>query len=129
MDWVNLIEQIFQLCVFPLLGVLTSYLVVFIKNKTKQATEASDNVLFNKYITMLGDTIATCVMATQQTYVNALKEQNAFDKEAQKVALDMTTETVKAFLSEEAKVYLQAIYGDLDALIKQKIEAQICGSK
>jgi hypothetical protein len=41
----------------------------------------------------------------------------------------MTADTVKAFLSEEAKIYLQAIYGDLDALIKQKIEAEICNSK
>jgi hypothetical protein len=43
---------------------LTSYLVVFIKNKTKQATEASDSALFNKYVTMLSDTITTCVLAT-----------------------------------------------------------------
>lgn len=31
---------------------------------------------------MLGNTIETCVIATNQTYVNALKDKNAFTPEA-----------------------------------------------
>lgn len=125
MDWTNLLQDIFQLCVIPLLGVLTSYLVVFIKNKTKQVTDMTDNAVTDKYINMLSDTVTTCVLATTQTYVNSLKQANAFDAEAQKIALDMTVDTVKAILSEEAKAYLTAAYGDLNALIIQKIEAEI----
>jgi hypothetical protein len=125
MDWTNLVQEIFQLCVIPLMGVLTSYLVVFIKNKTKQVTDSTNSALADKYINMLSDTVTTCVLATSQTYVNSLKQANAFDAEAQKVALNMTIDTVKAILSDEAKVYLTAAYGDLNALITQKIEAEI----
>ena len=34
MDYMALLQEIFQVCIIPLLGVLTTYLVMFIKNKT-----------------------------------------------------------------------------------------------
>ena len=34
MNTTELIAQIFEICIIPLLGILTSYLVMFIKNKT-----------------------------------------------------------------------------------------------
>ncbi len=123
------ISEILQICVIPILGILTTYLVAFIKNKTKQITDATDHAIANKYIEMLSDTITTCVMATNQTYVNVLKQENAFTVEAQKEALNMTAQTVKAILSAEATAYLTAIYGDIDALIMQKIEAEVNKNK
>ena len=35
---------------------------------------------------MLSETITKCVVATNQTYVETLKKQGKFDKEAQKIA-------------------------------------------
>jgi len=35
---------------------------------------------------MLDDTITKCVIATNQTYVDSLKDKNAFDKAAQEEA-------------------------------------------
>ena len=78
----EIIIQIFQLCIIPLLGILTKY------NETAQ-----------KYTTMIFDTIAKCVIATNQTYVNSLKEQNAFDAEAQKTAFNKTMNAVLEILS------------------------------
>jgi hypothetical protein len=34
MDWMLMLYQIFELCVIPLLGVLTMYLVQFIRMKS-----------------------------------------------------------------------------------------------
>lgn len=129
MDWMAILSEIVWVCVIPLLGILTTYLVILIKNKTKQITDATENSLADKYINMLSDTITTCVMATNQTYVNNLKKENMFDKEAQKEALNKTADAVKQILSADAQKYLNETYGDVSALIMQKIEAEVAKNK
>ena len=74
---------------------------------------------------MLTDTISACVIATNQTYVEALKKENAFTKEAQQQAFDMTFNAVMDVLTDDAKEYLTHIYGDLTAYISNKIEAEV----
>lgn len=125
MDWMELLAQIFQLCIVPLVGVLTSFLVSYLKKKSVELQEKTDNELAKKYMQMLTDTICVCVMATNQTYVDALKKQGKFDKEAQEKAFQMTLNAVLAILSQEAQDYLTSIYGDLNAYITQLVEAQV----
>lgn len=125
----EILQQIFQVCIIPLLGVLTTYLVVFIKKKTEQLKQTTDNELYQKYMDMLSETIVNCVIATNQTYVDALKDKNAFDKEAQAEAFNMTYQAVCDILSTDAMVYLNEAIGDLDALIRQMIEAQVNTNK
>jgi ubiquinone biosynthesis protein UbiJ len=84
-----------------------------------------ENDTADKYIAMLADTITTCVVATNQTYVEALKKDNAFTKEAQQEALQQTLGAIMAVLSEDAKEYLSSIYGDLTAYITTRIEAEV----
>lgn len=129
MDWLNLLNDIFRLCVVPLLAVLTTYLVNYIKAKSNELAEKSNNDLEQKYMLMLAETIADCVLATNQTYVEALKNQNAFDKNAQEEAFKKTYESVMAVLSEDAKAYLANAYGDLSIYLTQKIEAEVNKSK
>ena len=129
MDWMVMLYQIFELCVIPLLGVLTMYLVQYIKMKSQEITDKTDSELADKYIQMLTDTITTCVIATNQTYVEALKKQGKFDKEAQMEAFELTYNAVMAVLTDEAKHYLAAIYGDLTAYITTRIEAEVNVSK
>lgn len=129
MDWMVMLYQIFELCVIPLLGVLTMYLVQFIKAKSQEISDKTDSELADKYIQMLTDTITTCVIATNQTYVESLKKQGKFDAEAQKEAFNLTYNAVMAVLTDEAKHYLVAIYGDLNAYITTRIEAEVNVSK
>ena len=79
MDYMEMLQKIFEVCVIPLLGILTTYLVLFIKQKSKELQETTDNELYKKYIELLQDTIVRCVIATNPTYVEALKNKNAFD--------------------------------------------------
>lgn len=125
MDWIKLLQEIFYVCVIPLLGVLTTYLVQYLKAKGNQIADSTDNALASKYIKMLIETICTCVEATNQTYVEALKKAGAFDEAAQKEAFNKTKEAVMNILSDEAKKYLASIYGDLDQFIESMIEAQV----
>lgn len=129
MNWLEMLQQIFQVCIIPLLGVLTTYLVMFIKNKSAALQEQTDNELYKKYIALLDETITKCVIATNQTYVEALKNKNAFDPEAQKKAFEMTYQSVLAILSKDAQDYLTEAVGDLNAYIVKSIEAQVNANK
>lgn len=122
---IELLNQIFQLCIVPLLGVLTTYLVQFIRKKVKDITATEKNEKAQKYIQMLSDTITNCVIATNQTYVDNLKDKNAFDEEAQKVAFEKTYQAIMKTLNDEAYKYLEEIYGDLEEYIKTKIESEV----
>lgn len=125
----ELLLQIFEVCILPLLGTLTIFLIKWINSKSAQLQASTDNELLQKYIGMLDSTITSCVLTTTQTYVEALKKQGQFDAEAQKIAFEQTKNAVLAILSEEAKLYLTSALGDLSLYIDNKIEAEVKLSK
>ena len=129
MDTVKMLNQIFQVCVIPLLGILTAYLVQFIQVKKNELIASTDSELQKKYLNLLADTITKCVQATNQTYVDALKEKNAFTPEAQKEAFNKTLNAVLSILNDEAKTYLNKALGDLNTYITNQIEAQVKAAK
>ena len=129
MEWMIVLQQVFELCIIPLLGIITVYIVQFIKTKTKELNSNNSNEVLSKYIEMLSNTICECVIATNQTYVDSLKKQGKFDAEAQKKAFEMTYKAVIGILSKEAKAYLASIYGDLTAYITNMIEAEVNKNK
>lgn len=129
MDWLNILQQIFELCIIPLLAIITRSLVIYISTKKDELKNKTDNELAKKYLDLLNDTIANCVIATNQTYVEALKKENAFTADAQKAAFEKTYQAVIATLSEEAQKYLPEVVGDLQTYIAQKIEASVNQNK
>jgi hypothetical protein len=129
MEWLPLLYQILEVCVIPLLGILTAYFVKFINMKSLEIQANVNNDMADKYIAMVADTVSACVIATNQTYVEALKKNNAFTAEAQKEAFNLTYNAVMAILTEDAKEYLAEIYGDVAAYITNKIEAEVNISK
>lgn len=129
MEWLPLLYQILEVCIIPLLGLLTAYIIKFINVKSNEIQHKVDNGLADKYIAMITDTISACVIATNQTYVETLKKQNAFTAEAQKEAFQLTYDAVMTILTDDAKNYLAEIYGDVAAYITNKIEAEVNISK
>lgn len=125
MNYGELITCIFQVCIIPLLTVLTTYFVKWVNAKSAEIKVNIDDAELVKYIDMLNRTITECVIATNQTYVEALKQQGKFDAEAQKIAFQMTSKAVLDILSEDAKEYLSAAVGDLNIYITNKIEAEV----
>ena len=121
----ELIASIFQVCIIPLLGVLTTFFVKWVNSKSAEVQASIDDKTLKKYLNMLTETISVCVLATNQTYVESLKAQGKFDSEAQKIAFETTCESVMNILSKEAKEYLTAAVGDLEAYVAKKIEAEV----
>ena len=125
MNWLEILEQIFQIVVIPLLGVGTLYLISLIKTKKMKLLEEVDSEITTKYINLLEQTIIDCVIATNQTYVNSLKEQGKFDVNAQKVAFQKTFDAVMTILTSDAKEYLALAIGDLEVYVTNKIESTV----
>lgn len=125
----ELLQQIFEVVLIPLLGLLTGFLVRFLNAKAQEIILKVNNDTAKKYTKMFTDTVTTCVIATKQTYVEALKGQDAFTEEAQKKAFEMTKTAVLAVLSEEAKKYLTNIVGDFNAYLDQTIETIVNETK
>ena len=125
MDFVTLVPVIFQLCIIPLLAILTKYITAWIEIKINEMTANKNDATFTKYMTLLQDTVISCVIATNQTYVETLKAQGKFDIEAQKEALKKTYDAVMAILTEDAINYLKEVLGDFDAYVNTMIESQV----
>ena len=104
----SIITLVFKLCILPILAILTKWLVSFIQQKMDEAAQKVDNELADKYLGMLSNTISKCVIATNQTYVEALKK-----------------DAVLTILEGDALNYLNEIIGDLDTYIDQQIEANV----
>ena len=130
--YLGLLSSIFEVCIIPLLGVLTAFAVAFLKAKKEEilakiATNKSqeEKDLAAKYLDMVEKTVANCVIATTQTYVDSLKQEGKFDADAQKIAFNKTLDAVLAILSDDAKNYLTQIFGDLNIYLTNLIESQV----
>ena len=128
-DFQELLKTITQTVLIPLLIALAGYAVKWINAKANEIKTKTKDEKIQKYISMLNNTITAAVIAVNQTYVDALKEKNAFTEEAQKEAFNRVYETIIATMTEEADRYLSEAIGDLDEYITTKIEEAVKENK
>ena len=125
----ELLVQIFQVCIIPLLGILTKYLIDFLNAKRQEINQTVDNETAIKYNNMIFNTVTDCVIATNQTYVEALKAQGTFDAEAQKIAFQKTLDAVLSILTDDAKEYITEAFGDITVYLTTLIESSVNKNK
>lgn len=121
----EIVIQIIQVCVIPLLGILTKFLVDFLSAKRDELNSKTDSEIAQKYTNMIYQTVVDCVIATNQTFVESLKKSGSFDEAAQKEAFNRTMSAVMAILSDDAKEYITEATGDLNTYLTQLIEAEV----
>jgi hypothetical protein len=129
MDWMNFLEQVFELVVYPVLSLAGAYLTYFISVKIKELKQKTNDDTAKKYLDLLDETVQKAVLATTQTYVDSLKSQGKFDTEAQKVAFKQTYDAVMKVLTADAVKYITESVGDLETYVTNKIEAEVKISK
>ena len=123
------LSQLFEIVIIPILGILTTYLVKLITIKINELSEKRDSEIEKKYLNLLNTTVTDCVLATTQTYVDALKREGKFDAEAQKAAFSQTYEAVMTILSQDAKEYFSSAVGDFELFLTKKIEMEVNSKK
>lgn len=129
MDIMTTLNEIFQILVPLAIMLGVTSLAVYLGAKKKQVKENTDSEIAHKYLDMLEDTIMKTVISTTQTYVEELKDKNAFDADAQKEAFAKTYNAVVNTLTEEAALYLTTIVGDLETYITTRIEYNVSVNK
>lgn len=129
LDWLDILYKVFEVALIPILGAAAIYLVALINAKKDELIKKTKDETTKKYIEMLDKTITDCVLATNQTYVEALKKAGSFDVEAQKKAFELTYQAVMTILTDDAHEYLNEVIKDLNTYITNKIESQVVISK
>ena len=109
--------------------VCATYLIQYLDQKSEQIIAQTDNMKIKAFLAEATDAVSTAVTYTSQTFVDALKKEGKFDKNRQQEALKQSLDKAISLLSEPAKKALADIYGDLEAYLTSKIEAEVRSQK
>jgi hypothetical protein len=127
--WKDILPIIVQIVLIPLLTALTGVAVKWINSKANEIKAKTDNVLIQRTIDLLNETIASAVISANQTYVNELKQEDAFSQDKQLKAFEHVYTTVMNSLTVEGKERLEAYIGDIKSYITNKIEEEVAKNK
>lgn len=100
-------------------------LFVYLTDLSKEKINLIENRNVREATSKLLDIIVKCVGATNQTFVNGLKETGGFDKAAQEEAWNNTKASIEKILDNESKEILGKAYGDLNDYINQALEDEV----
>ena len=114
----NVLAAVVTAIVLPLISYIGVGFSTYLNNKIKDETAKR----------LLNEATQIVLNATRvvfQTYVEALKAEGKFDKDAQLIALNKAKTIVLAELKEDTRSFIEKNYGDLSSWITNQIEASI----
>lgn len=115
---INIISVVVTSIVLPLISIAGAKLIQFINSKIKN-NKAAD------LLTTATTIVINAVRSVFQTYVEALKKEGSFNKDAQLIALNKAKDIALTQMTDEVKNYLVTTYGSLDSWLDTNIEATI----
>lgn len=121
-DWTTIIATALE-SLIPLVMTVLFYLAL---RWLKSRGATSDQI---QLATEAWKIFQSCVLSVNQTFVDVLKEQGAFDEHAQELARIKCKEQFELLISEEMKLAINALYGSLDAWIDANREAMVWQAK
>lgn len=124
------VMNIVETCVIsPLLIALTSYIITFLhKQIVKLQAQIKDEKIKN-LVSIAEGIVDQAVSTVTQTYVDGLKKEGVFDKDAQRAAFEKSKTYIYSLMTEETKKAIAENYGTLDTWVSTKIEEFIAKSK
>lgn len=114
----DLLIQVLYIVVTGCATALTGLLCAYINKKTKEITE-------NKYVIGAIDAVTTSVSSVTQTYVDAIKKDGKFTKNAQDKAKQKAKEIAIGLITIDGRKAVESLYGDFEAWIEHEIERQV----
>jgi len=118
MDWEEVLAYVVETLLKIVVMLVIPYIAVLIKQKV-------DNQVLNSYISDALEVVASGVTFINQTFVNGLKAEGKFDKEAQERAFLECKEYVLKLLSDASKDAIIKSCGDLETWIQVHIESMV----
>ena len=114
----NVLSVLLTAVILPLISIAGTQLIKFINSKIKN-NKAAD------LLTTATTIVINAVRSVFQTYVEALKKEGSFNKDAQIIALNKAKDIALTQMTDEVKNYLVTTYGSLDSWLDTNIEATI----
>ena len=113
----------------PLLVTIITICICIMTSKVAKDAARLAPSKYSEIIYGLENIVSKAVITTNQTFVNELKKQGKFDKEAMQEAYRKTYESIIASLSQSFFEYLDEETIDIDALLKNMIETSVNWNK
>lgn len=129
MTFKEFIQQLMYLVITGILPFVTVYFANYVKAIIQKNSEKVENEQIQSLINYAGEAISVAVMTVSQTYVDTMKTQGKFDKEAQAIAKQMAIDKAKELISKEMKSAIETVYSNFDAYLDNYIETIVRESK
>ena len=113
----------------PLLITIITICVCTMTSKIAKNAAESAPSKYSGIIYGLENIVNKAVITTNQTFVNELKKQGKFDKEAMEAAYNKTFNSIVASLSQSFFEYIDKENVDIDTLLKNMIETSVNWNK
>lgn len=119
------LKDILYIVITAAVPLLTTYICKFLYEKW---TEGKTNIKNDKIANTLDHVVSmvlNCVETTNQTFVDELKKNGEFTKEAAAEAFLMSKTMAIQMLSEDAAEIIIEVYGDIDVYLDTLIETTV----
>ena len=113
----------------PLLVTIITICICIMTSKVAKDAARLAPSKYSEIIYGLENIVSKAVITTNQTFVNELKKQGKFNKEAMQEAYRRTYESIIASLSQSFFEYIDEEAVDIDALLKNMIETSVDWNK
>ena len=121
-------ENLGNILIPLLVTVITICICVMTSKVAKDAARLAPSK-YSEIIYALENIVSKAVITTNQTFVNQLKKQGKFDKEAMQEAYNKTFNSIIASLSQSFFEYIDEEAIDIDTLLKNMIETSVNWNK
>lgn len=128
MEFSEILNYILYIVLTAILPVVATYTVNLIKTKIKEINviaNVTQNENISKIIENAFSNVMDAVLYINQIYVDALKSNGKFDKDAQKNAFNRAYTEALNMISDESKRVIEQTYGSFDKWLKLKIETSV----
>ncbi len=123
--WISLWTYI----ILPLIPILGAMLVLMGRKKLQEWQLKIDSENLNRYIGLAGGAVLQAVECVYQTYVESLKKDGRFDKEAQVSAFLRAANMATVLITAESRKAIEMAYGDFNNWLDSKIEQMVKWNK
>ena len=121
-------ENLGNILIPLLITIITICICVMTSKVAKDAARLAPSK-YSEIIYGLENIVSKAVITTNQTFVNELKKQGKFDKEAMQEAYRRTYESIIGSLSQSFFEYIDEENVDIDVLLKNMIETSVDWNK
>lgn len=125
----EMINTAITMVIIPLFGLITKYIVIFLKCRISELEQKADNNTLSKYLQIAEDAIVTAVVSVKQTLVEPMKNQGTFDQAAMEKSFCEAKNKALSIMGFSAQEALKSAYTDIDAWLDNKIEFYVNQSK